>query len=293
MNLRNCIAGGLAVLVVASTAFAQNQPVLQEARPDARNPTRAAEGQAGSQNQVAAVAGMLALGNKAEIELAKLALEKSRQPQVRQFAEQMIKEHTAFLGKLKQFNPRIELTNVDAEGTTTIRREPTARAGDDPNESRPDTIRERRQQRRDERGEQATETLPNDRRGEASGRAGTMNRASLQQIAHRAAHLKLQMTKDMLAKYDGQDFDMGYLGEQIVAHIGMLAHLQASQNLGDEQFQQVLAQGIQTTQQHLQEAQQIARQLEDKERGGTNADTTTPPRRTTTQPARPETRRNP
>ncbi|MCA9209737.1 MAG: DUF4142 domain-containing protein [Planctomycetales bacterium] len=293
MNLKSCIAGGLAVLVVASAAIAQNQPLLQETRPEARNPARAAEGQAGSQNQVAAVAGMLALGNKAEIELAKLALEKSRHPQVRQFAEQMIKDHTAFLGKLKQFNPRIELTNVDADGTTTIRREPTARPGNAPNDPRSETIRERRQQRRDERGEQATEALPNDRRGEGAGQAGTMNRNSLPQIAHRAAQIKLRMTKEMLSKYEGQDFDMGYLGEQIVAHIGMMAHLQAVQNLGDEQFQQLVAQGIQTTQQHMQEAQQIARQLEDKERGGTNADTTTNPRRTTTQPAQPEPRRNP
>lgn len=164
------------------------------------------------------VAQMFILGNKAEVELGKLAAEKSQNPQVREFAEEMVKDHTAFIAKLQKF------------------------AGAD---------------------------------NEAAPRVGNTNAAPQPSSSHdamadlqrKAAELELSMTKQMLSKYEGQDFDMGYLGQQMVAHTKMLACLTAAKDVGPQEFQTTLEEGIATTRAHMQHAQQIAARIQDKEYG--------------------------
>ena len=82
-------------------------------------------------------------------------------------------------------------------------------------------------------------------------------------ITQRAAENHLQMAKESLQRYNGQDFDMAYLGLQIATHQQMLAGLQAIQDAGSQQFQQLVRQAEQATSQHLQQAKELARQFED------------------------------
>ena len=83
----------------------------------------------------------------------------------------------------------------------------------------------------------------------------------------RAAKIKLQMTKDLLSKYEGQDFDMGYLGQQTVAHLDMLAHLHAVKDIGPPEFQELVEEGIKGTTEHMEQVLMLSHKLEDKERG--------------------------
>jgi len=87
-------------------------------------------------------------------------------------------------------------------------------------------------------------------------------------VLDQAADTELQMTKQMLQEYQGQDFEMGYIGQQIVAHTCMLAKLQALKNSGPQELQQMATQGEQTARQHLDMAKQIAQQLKDKDSAG-------------------------
>ncbi len=76
---------------------------------------------------------------------------------------------------------------------------------------------------------------------------------------------ELQLTKQMLEKHEGSDFEMAYIGQQIIAHTCMLAKLQALKTSGPQELQQLVAQGEQTTRQHLDQATKIAKELgEDK-----------------------------
>jgi len=90
-------------------------------------------------------------------------------------------------------------------------------------------------------------------------------------VLDQAADTELQMTKQMLQEYQGQDFEMGYLGQQIVAHTCMLAKLQALKNSGPQELQELVTKGEQTTRQHLDMAKQIAQQLKDKDSTGAAA----------------------
>ena len=238
MLVRSCAALVMA-LCAASMALAQAENVRQPAAPR--------EGQARQQAQPQGqirrdarpsgeishqeVAAWLILGNEAEIALGHLALEKSQNDAVRDFAQQMVKDHTAFSAKLKKFIPGA----VSAKPQAGIAR-PDADA------SRP----------RPSAAEQAV---------------AKQQHSGMLEMGREAAQLELAMTKQLLGKYEGQDFDMGYLGQQMGAHIKMMACLTAAQDVGPQEFQTTIAEGLVTTREHMQHAEQLAAKLENKEYG--------------------------
>jgi predicted outer membrane protein len=63
---------------------------------------QSANGQQGEQLNYA-IAACLLDHNKAEVELAKMAVEHSKNDEVKQFAEQMVKDHSQMVDKLQQF----------------------------------------------------------------------------------------------------------------------------------------------------------------------------------------------
>lgn len=238
----------------------RRQQTQQQA--EARRTVRGSAEQGGIVQPLATI---LALGNHAEIELGQLASEKTQNPQVKQFAQQMVEEHTQFLGKLKQFNPQVPDADrtqlrsaqaTDRQGqsgaTQTPQRDPSiAQAGGTRGTGEANTRRQ---------GDVA-------RTGFSEGAGSSQHQGELVSVIQDAAQQKLQMTKETLSKYEGQDFDMGYLSQQVHAHVGMLAHLNAMKGKGPSEFNELVNEGISTTNEHLQHAKQLAKQLEDKEGG--------------------------
>ncbi|WP_237226544.1 hypothetical protein [Rubinisphaera sp. JC750] len=97
--------------------------------------------------------------------------------------------------------------------------------------------------------------------------------AALKQICKiekEAAQNYLDRTQQMLERYNGQDFDMAFLGFQIGSHTWALSELNAMQGVGDEEFQKVVADAKQKMEQHLKQAKQLSKKYEDKE--GSNRD---------------------
>jgi predicted outer membrane protein len=72
---------------------------------------------------------------------------------------------------------------------------------------------------------------------------------------------EVALTQRELERHQGADFDRAYIGQEIVAHLGMLAELQTIRNYAGGEFRTVVDQGIQTTQRHLEHARQIMQQL--------------------------------
>lgn len=170
------------------------------------------------------LAEMFILSNQAEVELGNLALEKSQNEQVREFAQMMVKDHTAAIAKLQKFAGS---GNQAAPQTGAVRPRNTTGARQQAN----------------------------------SGHDGMMD------FHRKSCQLELAMTKQMLSRYEGQDFDMGYLGQQMVAHTKMLACLTTAKDYGPEDFQKTIEEAITTTREHMQHGQQIAAKFEDKEYG--------------------------
>ncbi|HWL11048.1 MAG TPA: DUF4142 domain-containing protein [Planctomicrobium sp.] len=216
------------------------------------------------------VANCLALQNQEEINLARFAMERTQNPKVKEFAEMMIRDHEALNQRLQPFGNHRETASAETRTFSTE------------NERLPVTTPAERREARQELREQGV--APRDAReivrdGTQQGGAvitgqqpAVQHRTGfrgdqadlgdrLYQIAKEAHKNCEQMTRDELSKENGADFDKAYLGSQIGAHIGMLAHLKACQSQVSGELQQVLKDATQTAEQHKQHAEQLKKEL--------------------------------
>jgi predicted outer membrane protein len=92
------------------------------------------------------------------------------------------------------------------------------------------------------------------------------NHEVLLDVRRRSSNYELALTKQLFEKYEGQDFDMAYLGQQTVAHVQMMATLHAMKDYGSKEFQQIVAGGTETVKQHFQHVQALSKRLEDDRR---------------------------
>jgi predicted outer membrane protein len=183
-------------------------------------------------------------GNKAEVELGKLASEKSAAPEVKEFAQMMVKDHSAYITKVQKFTDEKGQPVAGADRKTF----------DTPAEEKRPIIEE------ETKGDKKEQTV---------GFRGDHKHAAMEKIGKRAGELNLQLTKDLLNKYQGHEFDMAYVGQQIVAHTHMLANLKAMEENTTGEFQMVVKDGIKTTEMHLNHAKELSDQLQ--KRGGKEA----------------------
>ncbi len=110
-------AAGLSCLLSAAAFAQQSNPgtdrgAFQPGQPNNQNQSnperngqpgeQSANGQQGEQLNYA-IAACLLDHNKAEVELSKMAVDHAKNDQVKQFAEQMVKDHTKMVEKLQQF----------------------------------------------------------------------------------------------------------------------------------------------------------------------------------------------
>jgi predicted outer membrane protein len=85
-------------------------------------------------------------------------------------------------------------------------------------------------------------------------------------INHKACENHRQMAKQMLESYQGQDFDMAFLGMQIGQHAWLLSELKALDGVGSPEFQEIIVGARQNVEQHLQQAKALSKKFEDDRR---------------------------
>jgi len=71
----------------------------------------------------------------------------------------------------------------------------------------------------------------------------------------------LSLTEKELGQYKGAEFDHAFIGQQIGAHVGMLAQLRGSNSFASPELQKVIAEGEKMTTAHMAEAKKIMEQL--------------------------------
>lgn len=188
--------------------------------------------------------------NEAEIELAKMAQQRSSSSEVKQLAQTIIRDHQALNSELE-----VCLDGKDEHhgGTSTADRSNPKTADHATRNSRLATDRSpaktvaSNRDRQAAHGSNATATVPQE----------------LCELGERACDNALEMTKKMLDNYRGQDFDMAFLGQQLVAHTMMLAELQAIQSSGPKELRAIAGKAIDKVTKHRGEAQKLAKRLED------------------------------
>lgn len=184
----------------------------------------------------------LIMSNEAEIELAKLAQQKSDNQEVQKFAQMLIQDHQALNQTLKQHAGssqagQSQTHSLQAGQTQTGQTQD--RTGQQPAADS--------QTRSDRMTQWSDQTVPKE----------------LCQIGEQAYDNALKMTKEMLNRYEGQDFNMAFLGQQTIAHTMLLAELQAIESNGPQSLQPIVQQASSKVQMHLEKTKQLAKKFED------------------------------
>jgi putative membrane protein len=220
------------------------QPVQREAPANVRT-----GGNFDAQQLTEYFADQLMLGNQGEIELSKIAEERSTNNDVKQLAKMLIDDHTQLDAKLKQIAPKTAASFAERRRAAG---ELAARIGRN--------IRDRVTDRA---------IPPEDRvQTQTSAREAGEHDAftRLCQINHNAARNHQDASKRLLEQYKGQDFDMAFLGMQIGSHTWLLSELQALHGVGTPEFQEIVASATQSVEHHLQQAKDLSKKLESNRR---------------------------
>lgn len=277
--MKSLILGLSTATLLFATSLAQAQQENPRERSDRdRVPSaeqKGADSESDRQQLTDYFAGRLMLMNQSTIQMSKMAAERATSPQVKQFAETLVQGHEELNKQLKECAPGIAAMALSESATqheTGFRG--TANAERNPGTDRPD---EEGAERTPPRGtDQATfeQAEDGDHQALAIAKRGDKGKAvdQILKIERKATENYIRQSTQMLQHYEGQDFDMGYLGFQIGSHIWALAELQALQSQGNEKFQQVVAEATSKVEHHLQEAKEISKALED-DRGNASEDT--------------------
>ncbi|MCO8123179.1 DUF4142 domain-containing protein [Stieleria sp. TO1_6] len=202
-----------------------------------------------------AVVQKLIKSNEAEIELATLAQQQSDNQQIQQYARTIIQDHRSLNQSLQQHSSSQQVTAQQPASDQA----PGRRTGGTHPEAAEDSSTH------PEAAEDSSDPTALKRMNSphlATQSTGTVPQ-ELCDIGEQACENALQMTKEMLGKYQGQDFSMAFLGQQCVAHTMMLAELRAIETTGPQELREIAGQAAGTVKQHLEMAKQLAKQLED------------------------------
>jgi len=184
------------------------------------------------------IASWLLLANEMEVQVAQLAAKQSKNNQVRQFGESMVKEHGSLIDQLRQFAPDAPSLGGQPGQERTAARD----------ESRQDQPQNRQQDQ------------PNaDQRGQAA--QGQQHGLPLIKISHQLAERGLSSIRKELSQKQGSDFDKAFVGMQIHGHMNCLNTLEVLRPYASPQLAKVIEQAIPSTQTHLQHAKQIMEEL--------------------------------
>lgn len=285
------LAAAVALLVV-STAMAQNQNLQNYRGQNQAQGQGQGAGQIGGQAQAGGnlsdmqIAAWLLVGNHEEIVLSQFGEQHAHSQKVKDLAREFEQKHTQLAEQLMHFagplaSPDMAQAGAAGQGSQN----PQAGAVGAPNQAGQQFGQQAAGQQAAGQqfagqqpgvpGQAGTPGQPGVAGQPAAGNFQTLTSATtgqpgiaqglnftmvLQQIGQQCE----QSTTQDLGKEQGAKFDKCFVGQQIGAHMGMLAKLRVLKQYASPQLQQILAQGEQTTEHHLQQLKDEMKNLESK-----------------------------
>lgn len=182
------------------------------------------------------LAALILIGNQKEVALSRLAAGRAKSPEVKQLAEEMTKEHGDFVNRLARFAGADE------------------RAEQDPNADEGPS--RGRVQERTGAGAESESVQPR------SGAKGDwqhydLSGSPLVTFDREAAEQCLQGAEKFLGQQEGATFDRWFMTLQLVGHMGMRDKLLVAQRHATGEMRALVEQGLQTTDQHIRQAEQV------------------------------------
>lgn len=188
------------------------------------------------------LASCVALDNQEEVAIARWAQDRLENKDAKEFAQMLIKDHSAFLKKLQEFAPE-----ASREGFLSNDR--TARGDDRARTTGQETAR-----KTTPAATERTAAKPNLEFGG--------NPIDQMQLQRELAEQCLADTQKMLSEKNDREFDACFIGLQIAKHAGMKTKLEVFQRHASGELKDLLAQGLKTTTAHLDHAEKIMKQLD-------------------------------
>ena len=205
---------------------------LVAAEPEAKRPDRAGKMAHGKNEKLAA---MLAVGNHTEVQLAKFVAERTKNSEVKEFANQMINDHGKMLEKLQGISGAAKSGNAEkseADGGVSVS---LGKGG-------------------------LNVDVEGDDRGDRQLNVVALKRELGQEC--------LKSAKAMLEKKQGADFDKCYVGMQVAAHMQMLDTLKVFGRHASGDLASVIKEGTPVVEGHLDHAIDL---MEKWDKKGTSA----------------------
>lgn len=220
-----------------------------------RYATQRVSGQAqGANSTDQQLANWLLVDNRNEIQLGRLAEERASSDDVKEFAKQMVDQHAQVVEELQRF------AGVGQQRGSRQENSRQDDAQDDWSHSGQST-----QAGNNRGGQQYQQASPGNRGGQPS---GGLNLVRLKQQLGQQCVASAQRE---LEQKDGDEFDKCYVGMQIAMHMQMLDTLKVFSRYASPDLDQLIEQAEQTTQDHLDHAKHLIKQLEgDKENGSSD-----------------------
>jgi len=258
--------------------------------------------QAQRQNPDHIMAACVAIDNQEEVALATMLRDKLQHDEVKQFAAMMIRDHQNYLTSLEKFAPGIATEQLDHSGTAgqaqgnnkrtgveQARGEASANASgvrrtsgtdqdrdnqDRDNQDRDNQDRDNQDRDNQDRKKRNRQTTTGDRDSQNQN-ARNLSGSPLSQggqpdqiqIQREIAQECLRATREDMQNKQGADADKAFIGAQIIKHGAMKAKLTVLQRHASSELAQVFAQGLETTEKHKQQAEQIMKKLDSAEGG--------------------------
>jgi len=204
--------------------------------------------------------------NKAEVELSQIALQKSENAEVKQFAQKMITDHQKMIQQLQPL--AMAQGGVNRSASTIL-------GGTSESQGRSESTEGRTSDTSALPGSSgASQTIPpsgtNAVASPATATAETATVANrggnamheLMQVERQINERCLQMAKDELQQKSGAEFDKCYVGNAIGMHARALAALEVIGKQTQGTLAQVAQQAQPNVQQHFDQAKQLMKQLE-------------------------------
>ncbi len=242
----------LAALVAASVASVASAQKRQETKPvptDKDKTEQREDGQQSSysdENVSRMLAACVAMSNQHELAMCQFAIDHIQNPEVKQFTEMLIEEHTQCAKKLAPFAPAA--ASVKFDGTAENRRTTSPAGSKIQQTSGKDAADPKR---KDVANAVARESV-------TTTQDGPQNEDRLISIERQVAEecLSLKM-KELTEAKEAGNFDEAFLSCQIGAHLGMMAKLSVYEGVADGELAQLFSEGRKTTEKHFGQAKKL------------------------------------
>lgn len=252
---------------------AQKQQQQQIRPQNPQQPQRPAAAQPGVQQQTTNFRGpaqvqvteqmlatCLAIGNQEEVAIAQFATEKAKNEEVKEFAKMLVEDHQAFLKKLERFTPEaarnsLEQASSSQNSVQQANASESPRADADAKKQPAQAQRAQQQPRQQGQPGQQGQVIQQTA-GQSNGQA-----IDLIQLEREIAQQCLSDSKKSLTEKDGM-FDICFMGQQIAKHHAMKTKLTVLQRHASAEFAELIAEGTESTEKHLKQAEKIMEDLD-------------------------------